>query len=131
MAKLPVNRYSSAAEMLEALDAYVQDPSVTFQYQYVKEEPEKVVNDPMPQKRSIRRPPERPAANPARPKAGAKKKKRSGFMPVLLGITTAFALACAALCWDHPERFQQHHDQKRRHRAGRFQRHDPGRGERL
>ena len=99
MAKLPVNRYSSAAEMLEALDAYVQDPSVTFQYQYVKEEPEKVVNDPMPQKRSIRRPPERPAANPARPKAGAKKKKRSGFMPVLLGITTAFALACAALCW--------------------------------
>ena len=99
MAKLPVNRYSSAAEMLEALDAYVQDPSVTFQYQYVKEEPEKVVNDPMPQKRSIRRPPERPAANPARPKARAKKKKRSGFMPVLLGITTAFALACAALCW--------------------------------
>lgn len=99
MAKLPVNRYSSAAEMLEALDAYVQDPSVTFQYQYVKEEPEKVVNEPMPQKRSIRRPPERPAANPARPKAGAKKKKRSGFMPVLLGITTAFALACAALCW--------------------------------
>lgn len=99
MAKLPVNRYSSAAEMLEALDAYVQDPSVTFQYQYVKEEPEKVVNEPMPQKRSIRRPPERPAANPARPKAKAKKKKRSGFMPVLLGITTAFALACAALCW--------------------------------
>ena len=99
MAKLPVNRYSSAAEMLEALDAYVQDPSVTFQYQYVKEEPEKVVNDPMPQKRSIRRPPEKPAADPARPKARAKKKKRSGFMPVLLGITTAFALACAALCW--------------------------------
>ena len=99
MAKLPVNRYSSAAEMLEALDAYVQDPSVTFQYQYVKEEPEKVVNDPMPQKRSIRRPPEKPAASPARPKARAKKKKRSGFMPVLLGITTAFALACAALCW--------------------------------
>ena len=99
MAKLPVNRYSSAAEMLEALDAYVQDPSVTFQYQYVKEEPEKVVNEPMPQKRSIHRPPEKPAANPARPKAKAKKKKRSGFMPVLLGITTAFALACAALCW--------------------------------
>ena len=99
MAKLPVNRYSSAAEMLEALDAYVQDPSVTFQYQYVKEEPEKVVNDTMTQKRSIRRPPERPAAEPARPKAKAKKKKRSGFMPVLLGITTAFALACAALCW--------------------------------
>lgn len=33
------------------------------------------------------------------PQGQGEKKKRSGFMPVLLGITTAFALACAALCW--------------------------------
>ena len=52
MAKLPVNRYASAAEMLEALDAYVRDPSITFDYQYVKEEvPEKAVNEPMAEKR--------------------------------------------------------------------------------
>ena len=95
MAKLPVNRYASAAEMLEALDAYVRDPSITFDYQYVKEEvPEKAVNEPMAEKRTIRRPPE---AQKTRTKA--KKKKRSAFMPVLLGITAAFALACAALCW--------------------------------
>ena len=95
MAKLPVNRYASAAEMLEALDAYVRDPSITFDYQYVKEEvPEKAVNEPMAEKRTIRRPPE---AQKTRTKA--KKKKRGAFMPVLLGITVAFALACAALCW--------------------------------
>ena len=95
MAKLPVNRYASAAEMLEALDAYVRDPSITFDYQYVKEEvPEKAVNEPMAEKRTIRRPPE---AQKTRTKA--KKKKHSAFMPVLLGITAAFALACAALCW--------------------------------
>ena len=95
MAKLPVNRYASAAEMLEALDAYVRDPSITFDYQYVKEEvPEKAVNEPMAEKRTIRRPPE---AQKTRTKA--KKKKHSAFMAVLLGITAAFALACAALCW--------------------------------
>ena len=95
MAKLPVNRYSSATEMLEALDAYVRDPSITFDYQYVKEEvPEKAVNEPMAEKRTIRRPPE---AQKTRTKA--KKKKHGAFMPVLLGITAAFALACAALCW--------------------------------
>ena len=95
MAKLPVNRYASAAEMLEALDAYVRDPSITFDYQYVKEEvPEKAVNEPMAEKRTIRRPPE---AQKTRTKA--KKKKPGAFMPVLLGITAAFALACAALCW--------------------------------
>ena len=29
----------------------------------------------------------------------AEKKKRTVFLPVLFGITVAFALACAALCW--------------------------------
>jgi len=96
MAKLPVNRYGSAAEMLEALDAFVQDPSITFNYQYVKEEiPQKVVNDTMAQKRTIRRPSET-----QKPHTKAKKKKHRGvFIPVLLGITVAFVLACAALCW--------------------------------
>lgn len=95
MAKLPANRYASAAEMLEALDAYVQDPSITFNYQYIKEEvPEKVVNDPMAQKRSIRRPTE-----PAKSRPKARKKKKGIYLPVLFGITVAFALACAALCW--------------------------------
>ena len=32
MAKLPANRYSSAAEMLEALNAYVENPAIVFNY---------------------------------------------------------------------------------------------------
>ena len=59
-----------------------------------EEVPEKAVNEPMAEKRTIRRPPE---AQKTRTKA--KKKKPGAFMPVLLGITAAFALACAALCW--------------------------------
>ena len=55
MAKLPQNRYPSARAMLEALDTYVQNPSVLFEYQYITEEaPEKVVKRTMNQNRAIR-----------------------------------------------------------------------------
>ena len=58
----------------------------------------------MPQKRSIRRPPEKPAANPARPKAKAKRRnlQENSFYAVLLESGRSrrrAALACAALCW--------------------------------
>ena len=46
----------------------------------------------MPRKESR---PERGSA----PAKGRKKKKRTVFLPALFGITVAFALACAALCW--------------------------------
>lgn len=36
MAKLPQNRYPLARAMLEALDTYVQNPSVLFEYQYIR-----------------------------------------------------------------------------------------------
>ena len=92
MAKLPANRYASAADMLDALNQFVQDPSIVFNYTYLPdEEPEKVVTPPMNPKRETA---------PARSgKAKKTKKKRSTFLPVLFGITVAFALACAALCW--------------------------------
>ena len=93
MAKRPENRYKSAAEMLEALNAYVENPAIVFNYTYLPDEiPEKVVEPPMPRKESR---PERGSA----PTKGRKKKKRTVFLPVLFGITVAFALACAALCW--------------------------------
>ena len=64
-----------------------------FNYTYLPDEiPEKVVEPPMPRKESR---PERGSA----PAKGRKKKKRTVFLPVLFGITVAFALACAALCW--------------------------------
>ena len=95
MAKLPANRYASASEMLEALRRYVQEPDVVFAYKYITEEaPAKVVKQTMSQKKDAA------GAPGARPRKGQRKKKRrSVFIPVLLGITVAFALACGALCF--------------------------------
>ena len=98
MAKLPQNRYPSARAMLEALDTYVQNPSVLFEYQYITEEaPEKVVKRTMNQNRAIRQ-----NEQPAPRKNGKGKpgrKRRTVFLPALFGITIAFAVACMALCW--------------------------------
>ena len=91
MAKRPANRYASAAEMLAALNAYVENPAIVFNYTYLPDEiPEKVVEGPMKTQK------EAPASKKTRKKG---KKKRTVFLPVLFGITVAFALACLALCW--------------------------------
>ncbi len=89
MAKLPQNRYASAREMLDALDAYVQNPSVMFEYQYITENaPEKVVKRTMNQNRAHRQP---------EPSAPHRKKRKTIFLPALLGITIAFCIACMLL----------------------------------
>ena len=98
MAKLPQNRYASAREMLDALDTYVQNPSVMFEYQHITEDaPEKVVKRTMNQNKAARQNHPNESAAPRGKKA--KRKRRSAFLPVLFGITIAFALACLALCW--------------------------------
>ena len=98
MAKLPQNRYASAREMLDALDTYVQNPSVMFEYQYITEDaPEKVVKHTMNQNKAARQNHPNESAAPRGKKA--KRKRRSVFLPALFGITIAFALACLALCW--------------------------------
>ena len=98
MAKLPQNRYASAREMLDALDTYVQNPSVMFEYQYITEDaPEKVVKRTMNQNKAARQNHPNESAAPRGKKA--KRKRRTIFLPVLFGITIAFALACLALCW--------------------------------
>ena len=98
MAKLPQNRYASAREMLDALDAYVQNPSVMFEYQYITEDaPEKVVKRTMNQNKAACQNHPNESAAPRGKKA--KRKRRTIFLPVLFGITIAFALACLALCW--------------------------------
>ncbi len=93
MAKYPANRYASAAEMLDALNKFVENPSITFNYQYLP--------DPVPEKKVVTHPmnPKKEEPTPKNTKKTRKKKKRSVFLPVLFGITVAFALACAALCW--------------------------------
>ena len=98
MAKLPQNRYASAREMLDALDTYVQNPSVMFEYQYITEDaPEKVVKRTMNQNKAARQNHPNESAAPRGKKA--QRKRRTIFLPVLFGITIAFALACLALCW--------------------------------
>ena len=98
MAKLPQNRYASAREMLDALDTYVQNPSVMFEYQYITEDaPEKVVKRTMNQNKAARQNHPNESAAPRGKKAT--RKRRTIFLPVLFGITIAFALACLALCW--------------------------------
>ena len=90
MAKRPDNRYASAAEMLNALNAYVENPAIVFNYTYLPDEiPEKVVERPMKTQKD--------APEPKKARKG--KKKHTVFLPVLFGITVAFALACLALCW--------------------------------
>ena len=90
MAKRPENRYASAAEMLGALNAYVEDPSIVFNYTYLPDEiPEKVVEHSVKTKKEV----------PEPKKTRKSKKKKPIFLPVLFGITVAFALACMALCW--------------------------------
>ena len=92
MAKLPANRYASAQEMLDALGRYVRDPDVVFAYKYITEEaPAKVVKQTMSQKRDQR-------TGGAGSRTPKKRKKRSVFVPSLLGITVAFAVACGLLC---------------------------------
>ena len=89
MAKLPQNRYASAREMLDALDTYVQNPSVMFEYKYITEDaPEKVVKRTMNQNRAHRQP---------EPSAPRRKKRKTIFLPALLGITIAFCIACMLL----------------------------------
>ena len=98
IAKLPQNRYASAREMLDALDTYVQNPSVMFEYQYITEDaPEKVVKRTMNQNKAARQNHPNESAAPRGKKAT--RKRRTIFLPVLFGITIAFALACLALCW--------------------------------
>ena len=78
MAKLPQNRYASAREMLDALDTYVQNPSVMFEYQYITEDaPEKVVKRTMNQNKAARQNHPNESAAPRGKKA--KRKRRTIF----------------------------------------------------
>ena len=93
MAKNPANRYQSAAEMLEDLRRFKQDPEIRFAYKYMTDESsEKVIDKTMRQKKT--------GKTETQPTQTTRKtkKKRSAFLPVLFGITAAFCIACAVLC---------------------------------
>lgn len=87
MQKEPAKRYQSAMEMLEDLEEFKQNPSIHFEYQYfVDDNPTKYV-DSIDQVRE---------AEPKKEKA-VKKKKKSTFIPTLLGISGAVIVVIALI----------------------------------
>lgn len=120
MAKRPDNRYASAAEMLSALNAYVENPAIVFNYTYLPDEiPEKVVERPMKTQKMLRN-----RKKPAR-------EKEAHRLPA--GAVRHHGGLCAGLSGPvlgHPQRLQHPDEREVRRRAGRLQRHDAGRGER-
>ena len=90
MAKHPEQRYASAAEMLADIEKFKKDPDISFEYKYMTDnESVKVINKVMKQTKTT----------PAQTKtAKSKKKKGFPFLPILFGITVAFAIGCFVLC---------------------------------
>ena len=115
MAKEPSERYQSAGEMLADIEEFKRNPSVKFEYDYLKDtEPtryiDKVVNKtartnkkPSSSGRGRTAHPSRPSGSGAA--AATKKRKKSGFadvfsrysLPVLAGVALAFAVAASIL----------------------------------
>jgi serine/threonine protein kinase len=125
MAKLPQNRYASAREMLDALDTYVHNPSVMFEYKYITEDaPEKVVKRTMNQNRANRQ-----AEKPAPRGKGRTAQEKAHHLPA--GTVRHYHCICTGVpcaVLDDPERFLQPDEQQGRYHAGRLYRHDAGRG---
>lgn len=91
MAKNPEQRYANAAEMLADIEKFKKDPDISFEYKYMTDnESVKVINKVMKQTKTT----------PAQTKKTAKAKKKKGFpfLPILFGITVAFAIGCFVLC---------------------------------
>ena len=123
MAKLPQNRYPSARAMLEALDTYVQNPSVLFEYQYITEEaPEKVVKRTMNQNRAIRQN-EQPAPR-KKGKGKPGKKRRTVFFAGLVRHHHCLCTGLHGTVLDDPERLLQPDEQQGRCHPWGLYRHD-------
>jgi len=78
--------------MLDDLQKFKQDPQIRFEYQYMTDNASaKVIDKVMRQAKEN--------THPAKGQAVHKKKKRHLFLPILFGMTFAFCIACAVLCW--------------------------------
>lgn len=90
MQKEPEKRYQSAMEMLEDLEEFKQNPSIHFEYQYfVDDNPTKYLD-------SIDKVRE---AEPKKTKPATKKK--SAFLPALLGISGAVLVVVALIVFGY------------------------------
>ncbi|MDY5502490.1 MAG: Stk1 family PASTA domain-containing Ser/Thr kinase, partial [Gemmiger sp.] len=122
MEKDPANRYQSAQEMLEAIEAFKRNPSARFAYEYrnAQDNPERninrVVNSTKPTAKSaagakaaaksgsnIRTGDARRVGtqNPGRSKKSKKKKSQKPFslLPIFFGMAVAFVIGAAILIY--------------------------------
>lgn len=122
MEKDPANRYQSAQEMLEAIEAFKRNPSARFAYEYrnAQDNPERninrVVNSTKPAAKSaagtkaaaksgsnIRTGEARRVGtqNPGRSKKNKKKKGQKPFslLPIFFGMAVAFVIGAAILIY--------------------------------
>lgn len=99
MAKLPEERYASVAEMQADIEKFKKDPNVSFEYKYLTDEaPAKVIDKVMKQSKNSAGGAQG-KKNPAGKAAGKNRKKKGfPFLPVLFGVTLAFAIGCFVLC---------------------------------
>ncbi len=105
MQKDPANRYQSAAEMLQDIDEFKNNPSILFQYKYltadetksredIKKASQKAKNKEPLQK--IRKPRQKKKRLREQPPNGGAAEKPLPVIPVLTGVTLAFVLATIA-----------------------------------
>ena len=85
MQKDASKRYQSAAEMIDDIEKFKQDPSILFAYKYLEQESEQARS-----KRYTR------AINDTRDEDAMPRKKKTPFIPMLTGVTLAFVLAALA-----------------------------------
>lgn len=103
MAKDPKDRYPSARDMLDAIEAFKHNPSIRFEYEYLNEDtPERYISKVMGQtnKSSQNHPSNaQKGAGAKQKKEKSRKKRRIGILPILAGMAMAFAIGSAILCY--------------------------------
>lgn len=107
MEKDPANRYQSARDMLEAIDAFKRNPSIRFEYEYnTQSAPDKTINKivngnkPGAHPAEVRRP---ATAAAARGKNVKKRKpvkeKHFSLLPIFAGMAVAFVIGAFILVY--------------------------------
>lgn len=96
MAKEVQYRYQSAGEMLAAIEQFKKNPSVRFEYQYMKEDlPARYIGKVL---NNIKSKQPAPGTKPQKP-AGKKKSKLRFTVPIIAGLAVACAMGSFILCF--------------------------------
>lgn len=96
MAKEVQYRYQSAGEMLAAIEQFKKNPSVRFEYQYMKEDlPARYIGKVL---NNIKSKQPAPGTKPQKPE-GKKKSKLRFTVPIIAGLAVACAMGSFILCF--------------------------------